>query len=817
MRDDDHLETDDTTTEAQQPQKAERTPEQWGKYWNEQIRIAEREHKPYWEETAQIVEMYRNAGRNSKMAAGSKGQRRRFNVLFANVETMKGAVFARSGKPDIRQRWNTGDKGAKIMAEVLERSVSTSIDTRGHEIAFSSSVLTGLLAGRAVVRVDYEAEVGEIESPFDEAQETPQQEAVEEGQEQPQAPQMPQQFGQPPVAPLAPVAAPMGAPQPGQQVMGGNGGPPMMEATTKQTITKRFVRTTDFLHNPAHDWNDVWWVAFRWKMTRDDMRENSFQDWKSIKLGWMPVGDNGQPDSNASDHVKRAEGWEIWDKATGKRFWLPLGATTVARMDDDPYGLEQFFPCPEPMCMIPGSGSVIPSLEFWQYSVLAEDLEETNNRIATLTKALKRRGVRDKSIKELDKLSKANDNEFIAVENYSQLLQKGGLKNAFETEDIAPIAAVLVQLHQSADMIEAKIDKMTGIADIMRGEGSASETATQSNIKAQYGGVRIKTRQREVERFIRDSIRIEAELIAEHFEPATLKAMTGIDVPPEVMQQMRSDRIRHFAIDIESDSTVQEDAQGNKQAVAEVVQAAVPLIDKAIMDMQAAPEMAEVIFEMLTLTLRSLKGGRQIEDVIDKAREQMNQRLQQQAQQPQQDPAAMEAKAAQAAEQAKTQAAMQLEQIKGQVATQLEQLRAQTAMQGKSADAQLALQIKQMEIAEQARATDAKLAADMRFKAEDLEIRREELAIRREEIALKIEADKEKAANDNAAKMRGHDIAQNTAELRAMAEAMKANSDREIAHVTAAHDLHNAHADRDQADRHHAAQIEAKPTTEAAE
>jgi hypothetical protein len=230
MRDDDHLDSDATTTEAQQPQKAERTPEQWGKYWNEQVRIAEREHKPYWEETAQIVEMYRNAGPNSKMANGSKGKRRRFNVLFANVETMKGAVFARSGKPDIRQRWNTGDKGAKIMAEVLERSVSTSIDTRGHEIAFSSSVLCGLLAGRAVVRVDYEAEVGEIESPF------PEQPSSQAPSELVQpastsSPQLGAPVGQPPVAPLAPVAPvadQMGQPQPGQQIMGGNGGPPMI-------------------------------------------------------------------------------------------------------------------------------------------------------------------------------------------------------------------------------------------------------------------------------------------------------------------------------------------------------------------------------------------------------------------------------------------------------------------------------------------------------------------------------------------------------------------------------------------------------------
>lgn len=320
----------------------------------------------------------------------------------------------------------------------------------------------------------------------------------------------------------------------------------------------------------------------------------------------------------------------------------------------------------QPLALIPTLGNVVPALEWHQYQRLADDLEETTNRIAILTAAMKRRGVRDAAITELEKLAKANDNEFIAVKDYQQFVTKGGLAQAFQTEDLRPIVETMMHLYKAKTEQEATIDKMTGIADIMRGESDSSATATAENIKAQYGGLRIKTRQKEVEAFIRDNMRIEAEMIAEHFEADILFKMTEIEVSDELIAMLRDDHARRYKIDIETDSTVFEDAEGQKAATSEAITASVSLMREGVGMMQVAPEMGEVIFEMLTMALKTMKGGRSIEEVIDRARQAMQQRISAPPPEQQPDPIAEADKARAEAAQFDAQSKMELTDLKMQ-------------------------------------------------------------------------------------------------------------------------------------------------------
>jgi hypothetical protein len=765
--------------------KADRSPEQWASYWKEQISIAEREHKPYWADCAKVADRYRN------QAVAGKA-RRRFNVLYANIETLKGAIYAKSGKPDVRPRWSTNDKTARTASELIERSLVTAIDNRGHETAIGSTVLSGILAGRGVLRIDYEAHVVGVEPVLDQKPEAqavtaqpvsgPVAPAAEDQAPVPfdggpQPPQLPD--GVVPVDPASQMQQPVAAPSPPQMTQQpapiGHNGPPQMEEVVDQKIVKAFVRTNDFLHNAATNWSDVWWIAYRVRMTRDDMRDNGFKDADKIPLSWVPRNEKGEPDTQASDEVKRCELWEIWSKTHKKRFWIVIGYPTAPRVDDDPYGLEGFFNCPEPM-MFHNSGSMIPFLEFFQYETMADDLEELHSRIAALTRALKRRGIRDKAIKGLEKLAKANDNEFVDVDSWQQLVQKGGLKGVFETEDIKPIAEVLTHLIQLAQAIEGKIDRITGIADIMRGasEGGA-KTATEQQIKAQYGGVRIKSRQREVERFLRDVMRIEGEIIAEHFEPRTLQELTGIEVPPEVMELLRKDRARGMRIDIETDSTVFEDAAAEKEAVTEAVNTAMSLMEKGVAAVQQAPEFAEVIFESLGLLLRHIKGGRTMQDVIDRAKQQMMQRLQQAAQQPpppdpeqvkaeaamqqaqlkmqgDQQAAQMKLQADQAAQQAKMQAEAMAAQQKAENDRAMEEMRARVALQVEELKSSIMQQVEAAKLEQQAAFEREKMEFERYKHDTEMAIKRADMEIRELESRSRVHLEREKIANDNAHK-----------------------------------------------------------------
>ena len=553
------------------------SPARAAAFWAEQLTLAEREHKQYWLEADEVYDAYRTA----RLRKGSG--RRRMNLLYANVETKRGAIYARSGRPDVRPRWSGQSQRlplARQVAEVVERALSYSIDKRSCEDAYSAGILHAILAGRCVVWLDYLPTIEQQDSPL---------------------------------------------------------GP--LELVTKQEITKTHIERRDFLHSPARSWGEVWWVARRHRMTRDDLRANSFRNVDQIPLNWVPLKD-GRPDDAVSDDVKRAEVWEVWSLKHRKRFFVVRGHGETLREDDDPYGLDNFWPMAPPLMMMPDTGNVVPSLEWHQYSQLADDLEEIMNRIAKLTKELKRRGVRDKAIQELERLARANDNEFIPVENYAHLVQKGGLANAFQVEDIKPTADVLVQLYVAKRETEASIDKLSGIADVMRGNVDPQEKLGQTEIKAQFGGLRIKQQQRSVQMWIRDTMRIEAELIAEHFEPHVLQEMTDIEVTPEMIDMMRTDRLRSVAIDVETDSTVFEDSEAQKASVAEAVNAASTLLPQVVQTAQVAPEMTEVIFEMLALSMRALKGGRMMEDTIERARQAMMQRLSAPPPPPQPDPRA---------------------------------------------------------------------------------------------------------------------------------------------------------------------------------
>jgi len=562
--------------DAAETAKQEMTPEQGARYWQVQLHLAEREHKDWWLEADEIQARYKR----DKLAIKNKAARR-YNILYSNTETLRGVVYARTAKPDVRRRYTMQDEVGKTIAEVIERALSFFADDHRHETAMSNCVKDMLIAGRGTVRVQYEPQIGQ-----------------------------------------APVIDPMT----GMPAMGPDGQPMMQQVVIDQKLTDKHVYWRDFMHNPARDWNDVWWVAFRHRMSRDDLKDNGFEDADKIPLNWTPdvVEDRTQ---RMTEDLQRAEVFEIWCKPTKKRWWIVKGHPRALRIDDDPYGLTDFFPMPPDVAVIRGTDTHIPVPEFRQYRDLAEQLDEITERIAQLTKNLKRRGVYDASLMELKRLAKAADNEFIPVENYGALMSKGGLTKAFEVEPVEQIAAILVNLHDSQARLEAVIDKVTGISDIMRGEGDSSETATQSRIKAQYGGVRIKDRQQAVQQMVRDLFRIKAEIIAEHFEPQVLQRITGTEITPEIMQILRDDKLRSYRIDIETDSTIFDDAEAEKESRIEAVTAISGIMQQSLPMMQVAPEFGKVGLELMSFVARTFKGGRQLEEVFDQLREEMMQRL----------------------------------------------------------------------------------------------------------------------------------------------------------------------------------------------
>lgn len=480
------------------------------------------------------------------------------------------------------------------------------------------------------------------------------------------------------------------------------------EMIADQVVREEYVYWADYRQNPARKPDDIWWRAFRHIMTREDLRANNFDSPNKVPLNWSPDTDDKRP---VPDELKKAEVWEIWDKSRRKRLWIVKGYDRPLRIDDDPYGLEDFYPLPEPIRSIEDTETLVPRPEYHEYRDQAEDLDEIVGRISRLTRALKRRGVYDQAVKELKRLATAGDNQFIPVENWAALSTKGGLQAAFQTEDISAIALVLKELYVQRDMLVQAIYELTGIADIMRGSSDPNETLGAQELKAQFGSTRIKRRQRAVQKWIRDLYKIKAELIAEHFEPHVLQEMTGIQVTPEMIQILRSDKLRGYRIDIETDSTVFEDEATVKQQTSEALTAIGGFFREALPAVQATPELAPLAFEMVGMAARNLKKGRELEDLIEQTKEAIMQKVAAAQQNPQPGP-----------EQQKAEA----EKQKIQLQLQADQQKAQMEAQQKTEEHQLEMQAKQMELA---------------FKREELELKRQELQMKMQMQAQQMEMD----------------------------------------------------------------------------
>jgi hypothetical protein len=287
---------------------------------------------------------------------------------------------------------------------------------------------------------------------------------------------------------------------------------------------------------------------------------------------------------------------------------------------------------------------------------------------------------------------------------------------------------------QHREALKATIYEITGLSDIVRGASVASETAAAQQIKAQFGSIRIQDRQAEVQRMARDAVRLMAELIGEKFEPETLGLMTGVDlpqaqqkmmaqqaammaqqagqpVPPEieqvlsvpswdeVLQVLRSDAMRGYRVDIETDSTVQADVARLKTNAAEFVQGFGGFIQAVGPAVQAGAMPMDVVADLLTAFARNFKLGRQAEDALER-----------------------------------------MGKIAAQPAPQQDQGAAAEA-QAEQQRVAMEMQVKQAEVQAKAQLDQEKLALEAQRMAMEAQIKEREIAVREAEVALKAQVE----------------------------------------------------------------------------
>ena len=408
--------------------------------WLDEIKDAKKRESDFRKDGERVLKIY----------GAEKNETTPFNILFSNTETLLPALYSAVPRPVVNRRFKDEDPTGKASATAGQRALEFLLDTNvdGYETfddALNHCVLDALLPGRGIATVKYDAKV--------------------EGDEG-------------------------------------------MERKTWETVCCE-TRSWDRVYfGYARKWSKVPWIAYEEYIDRDEA-ERLFGAETAAKLKFSEGedgDDEGEHRQSAGQNLggkKTTLIYQIWDKDGGRviRWVSPGYGDGVLKVDPDPLQLTGFFNCPRPMAFIAKSNDLVPVAMYKMYENQAEELNRLTQRIKTVVGALRARGIYDSELgDDLDRLMKEGDAILIPSDKTSSLAAEKGLQNAIWFMPVDVLMATLTQLYQAREQCKRVIYEITGISDILRGSTVASETATAQGIKAQWGTMRLKRLQKEVQR-----------------------------------------------------------------------------------------------------------------------------------------------------------------------------------------------------------------------------------------------------------------------------------------------------------------------------
>lgn len=635
------------------------TPQGWQQRWLVELAAAKKAAEKWRRAGERITKVFLDEREDAAVHNET-----RLNVFSSNIITLRAMLFGNVPRVEVSRRYDdANDDAARVASEIVERIANADI-AKQFSYAIGGALDDRLLVGFGLARVRYDAKFESV--------------------------QVPPFLG-----------------QDGTELAPGY----KREEKAFEAAPVDYLNWRDVLWSPARTWDEVRWVAFRNYMTRDQCRERFGE-----KIGdAIPLGSSKRSQRTGgieNDPWQKAEVWEVWCLEHRRVYWVVEGMDVICDAKDDPLGLTGFFPCPQFMLANPTSRSYCPRADYILAQDQYEELNLVSTRITLLEKALKVVGVYDKTADGVQRmLTEGADNTLIPVDNWAMFAEKGGIKGQIDWLPLDQVAGALDKLRDYRREVIELLYQVTGMSDIMRGATVKGETATAQSIKAKFASVRVQFLQDDFARFATDLQRLRIEVMANHFDDATLIAQsnmaqsTDAEHLPQALELVR--RLDMFRIAIKSETLAAQDMAAIRQEKAEFIQglaqflgAAQPLIDKY-------PAAAPTMLEMLKWTMSGFKGSSTIEGVLDKAIAS----LEQNPPQAPPDPNAGKEKAAQAKLQAdmereKFRAGAKQQEIQQVAQADIARIRAETQGKVQEQAAQFAFSTAEQQRAEAQQATN---------------------------------------------------------------------------------------------------------------
>lgn len=692
-------------------------------HWQEEIAKAERRYGVFHRAGSLVQDRYRLEKENSETDVYLD----RYNILYSSTETAKPSLYAQTPKVQATKRHKDRENQYVTLATMLLEQIGQyALEETDFDGVMKNVVQDYLLPGMGQAWVRYEPRIGKRKNANDNSE---------------------------------------------------------YDAVDFEGLDIDYVHYRDFVTGVARVWKEVPWVGRRVYFDKKKATKRfGPEKANALTYSYRPSDDGNGNRDFAGGGGQQAIIWEVWDKVARQVLWFSEDyAPDVLDILDDPLKLTDFFPCPEPVRAVWTTRTMIPKSFYSQYKAQAEELDNLTARIRHLTKALRAIGVYDASQEALKHILTGDGNKMVPVDNWALFAQQGGIQGSIQWIPIKDIATVLTELLRQREIVKGEIYEISGFSDIQRGLSKASETLGAQEIKNQWASGRLRDMQKEIQRFCRDLIRIQSEIMAEHFSTESIALYAGFD-PPEVtpeeqaaaaqyvaaMQQyqqqltlpqqpgtppmqppqkpgptarqqavevfqrtvqlIKDERRRCALIGIETDSTIQPDEQAERKDRMEFLASAGAFLQQAGPMALQYPDMRGLLGAIMMFVIRTFRASRPLE----KEFEDFTKKL---AQQPATPPPGQGGEGG--GDPHAAQAQVQGEQIKSQALQAIKQMELQAQGQQQQADLQAQDAIKRYEIDTKARLEQQKLQQEHEYRMAEISVRQREVAVKEAELGIK--------------------------------------------------------------------------------
>jgi hypothetical protein len=516
----------------------------------------------------------------------------RLNLFHANIVTWMSLLFGKLPKVEVNRRFaDADDDVARVAGEILTRILNNDVEVAGEDLAtvYRSALQDRLLPGLGTARLKYHLEENER---HDDTQ-------VKEGE-------------------YAPETGETGGENPG---------------VAYECAEIIYTHWKDILWSPARTYPELRWKAYRSYLTKEEFKER-FPDANVEEVEFStngPLKQNKWASSDADiSPTEQVEVWEIWCKTSNCVYWYAQGAHDILDEEEDPLGLEGFWPDPPPMCANLTTSKYIPKSDYSLAKDLYTEIDELESRIAMLTRACKCVGVYNKSNKDVQRmLTEGVENELIPVDNWAAFAESGGMEGSIQFLPIKDVADTITILTQKQNDKIQQLYQVTGMNDVMRGAATREgtpETATQLKQEESYGSVRVEAMQNEFARWVSDTQRIKAEIIANLYQPQTIIEQSNIMETEDgqnqqlimaAIQLIKDPGKSKWRIQVRPESLAIADYNQTKgdrmefiMGMAQYMQSAAPLLEKM-------PNALPFLMKFLKWLMAGFKGSAEMEGAID--------------------------------------------------------------------------------------------------------------------------------------------------------------------------------------------------------